>query len=128
MGYDNKIVDTDAASEAKATPLESIMSHAQKSGRDTGFITNTRVSHASPAALYAHSASRGWECLQDLQGEVDNIPEGVHDITWQLMNQEPGKSVKVIFGGGRRSFLPPEKLSKWDYEDSDWDCHGHVNR
>lgn len=31
---------------------------------------------------------------------------GCHDIAYQLINQEPGNSFNVIFGGGRRNFLP----------------------
>jgi alkaline phosphatase len=28
------------------------------------------------------------------------------DITWQLVNTDPGRRAKVVLGGGRSSFLP----------------------
>lgn len=31
------------------------------SGKSTGIVTNTRITHATPAALYGHSPSRYWE-------------------------------------------------------------------
>ena len=65
-------------------------------------MTNARVTHATPASLYAHSAFRDWECNKIGQdGALDST-----DITWQLINGNPGKKAKVILGGGRSSFLP----------------------
>ena len=41
-----------------------------------GIISNTRVTHATPAALYAKSASRNWEC--------DSVmPEGA-EVDWEI--------------------------------------------
>ena len=34
------------------------MTWAQEAGMDTGFVTTARVTHATPAALYAHSYTR----------------------------------------------------------------------
>lgn len=42
--------------------LPSIMDWAQAAGKHTGFVTTTRVTHATPAALYAHINHRDWEC------------------------------------------------------------------
>ena len=50
-----------------------------------GLVTTTRVTHATPGALYAHSYARDFETDADL-AEADT-PEGVHDIAWQLVNQ-----------------------------------------
>ena len=61
---------------------------------DTGFVTTTRLSHATPAALYAHSADRFWECDKKVP---DDAPDGVHDVTWQLMKHEPGTNIKGYF-------------------------------
>jgi len=33
-------------------------------------------------------------------------PKEVKDITWQLVNNDPGRRAKVVMGGGRSSFLP----------------------
>ena len=38
----------------------------------TGFVTTTRMSHATPAALYAKTPSRFWECENDIFDYIDN--------------------------------------------------------
>ncbi|KAG7165233.1 Alkaline phosphatase, tissue-nonspecific isozyme-like 6, partial [Homarus americanus] len=42
--------------------LDSILKWAQDAGMDTGLVTTTQVTHATPAALYAKSADRYWQC------------------------------------------------------------------
>ncbi|CAG2112266.1 unnamed protein product, partial [Medioppia subpectinata] len=69
--------------------------------KSTGIVTTTRVTHATPAALYSHSASRYWE-------SDDKMPQNAalcKDIARQLIENRPGKDLNVIFGGGRRHFL-----------------------
>ena len=93
------------------------MLHAQRAGKDTGFVTTTRVTHATPASLYAHSADRDWECYHHLENyEVDGI-DGVKEIAWQLMNREPGNNTKVVLGGGWKSFRPEGFESRFDSDD-----------
>lgn len=45
-----------------------------------------RVTHASPAGGYAHSANRGWE---------SSAPDDCLDIAQQLMTQSPGIELDV---------------------------------
>ena len=45
----------------------SILTLAEKAGMSTGFISTARATHATPAALYAHSADRSWESDKDLR-------------------------------------------------------------
>ena len=74
----------------------------------TGFVTTTRLTHATPASIYAHSADRDWECYKNL---VDANVEGkkaVHEIAWQLINREPGNATKVMMGGGEKNLRPKE--------------------
>jgi alkaline phosphatase len=72
----------DEGEEGSARKLDCILEWAQKAGMKTGeisnclnyslggrllnlssgIVTDTRLSHATPAALYANSASRDWEC------------------------------------------------------------------
>ena len=47
-----------------ATQPSTILHWAQAAGMKTGFVTTTRMSHATPAALYSRTASRFWECEQ----------------------------------------------------------------
>uniref|UniRef100_A0A1W7RB25 Alkaline phosphatase n=1 Tax=Hadrurus spadix TaxID=141984 RepID=A0A1W7RB25_9SCOR len=81
--------------------VHSIMKWAQDEGKDTGFVTTTRVTHATPAALYAHSPDRDWENDAQLPKNATKCK----DIARQLVEDIPGRESKVIFGGGRRHFM-----------------------
>lgn len=83
---------------------ESIGSWAQKVGKDTGFVTTTRVTHASPAGLYAHISYRHWETDASITRDGCDA-DFLDDITEQLVHNEEAKKFKVIFGGGSRSFI-----------------------
>ncbi|XP_058807798.1 alkaline phosphatase isoform X2 [Phymastichus coffea] len=89
-----KINDCEASYNADHR-LDSIIDWAQAADKSTGFVTTTRVTHATPAPLYAHGANRKWEC---------ETPKGsiCKDIARQLVENEPGKNIKVIMGGGRQ--------------------------
>ncbi|XP_033230380.1 alkaline phosphatase, tissue-nonspecific isozyme-like isoform X2 [Belonocnema kinseyi] len=78
--------------------VQSIISWAQEVGKSTGFVTTTRVTHATPAPLYAHCPDRRWEC----EAKKPANAEKCKDIARQLIENEPGKSIKVIMGGGRQ--------------------------
>ncbi len=43
----------------KKQPLESVAYVAKKSGKKVGIVTSVTINHATPAAFYAHNASRG---------------------------------------------------------------------
>ncbi|XP_051165569.1 alkaline phosphatase-like [Leptopilina boulardi] len=95
--------------------LKSIISWAQEVGKYTGFVTTTRVTHATPAPLYAHCADRNWEC----EAKKPPNAEKCQDIAMQLIENEPGKNIKVIMGGGRQmlqSFVNgtiTDPIDKW---------------
>jgi alkaline phosphatase len=77
--------------------VSSIMTWAQDASKDTGFVTTTRVTHATPAGLYAHTNNRQWEC----DGEIPQVyGTCVKDIALQLVTDDPGRKFKVIMGGG----------------------------
>lgn len=46
---------------AYALPLKIILEMAEEAGKATGVVTTTRITHATPAGYYAHSADRDWE-------------------------------------------------------------------
>ncbi|XP_035216289.1 alkaline phosphatase, tissue-nonspecific isozyme-like, partial [Stegodyphus dumicola] len=79
---------------------------AQTEGKSTGLVTTTRVTHATPAAMYAHSANRYWESDDKLAKDVGDSKSDCKDIARQLIEDNPGKNFNVILGGGRRHFLP----------------------
>ena len=58
-------------------------------------VTTTRVTHATPAGLYAHAASRTWE--YDTKQRDSGIEDAMKckDIARQLVEEEPGKNLKV---------------------------------
>ena len=53
-----------------------------------GFVTSARVTHATPAALYAHSAYRYWE--SDAKIKKDKNTDKCKDIGRQLIEDSPG--------------------------------------
>ncbi|XP_071805878.1 intestinal-type alkaline phosphatase 1-like [Asterias amurensis] len=71
IGLDDSAIKGDCKSSLNAN-VESVMISAQKSGKATGFVSTARVTHATPAALYAHSPHRDWVCDSDIpQKETD---------------------------------------------------------
>lgn len=59
-----------------------------------GLVTTTKVTHASPAGVYAHTANRNWENNQILL-DMGGNPEFCTDIAKQLINGDVGKKLKV---------------------------------
>ena len=88
-----------SAQQDSKNHVDSIFKYAQDAGKSTGIITNTRLTHATPAAVYAKSASRYWE-------SNEGTPKGCDDIAYQMIHGEIGSRLDVVMGGGRRSFLP----------------------
>ena len=46
---------------ARANPLTTIVDEAKRRGLSAGVVTTTRLTHATPATMYARSAERDWE-------------------------------------------------------------------
>ncbi|XP_053669575.1 alkaline phosphatase-like [Anopheles marshallii] len=79
--------------------LTSILKYAQEDGRSTGIVTNTRITHATPAVAYAVSGARYWE-------DDTELPPGCVDIASQLIHGDIGTNLTVALGGGSRHFYP----------------------
>ncbi|XP_046405831.1 alkaline phosphatase 4-like isoform X2 [Ischnura elegans] len=77
--------------------VTSLMKWAQDAGKSTGFVTTTRVTHATPAALYAHVNHRDWECDGGIPAPDRDC---LKDVARQLVEDEPGRRLQVIMGGG----------------------------
>lgn len=98
IGLDVNCNQTDFDKETyEECKIESIMTWAQRVGKYTGIVTTTRISHATPAATYAHANYRYWECDEKIP---QNIRDQVKDISRQLIEDSPGRNFKVILGGG----------------------------
>lgn len=94
--------DCDGALEETKQTV-SIARWAQDSCKDTGIVTTSRVTHASPSGAYAHIANRDWENDAAVTNSKCD-PTKTIDIARQLIEQDTGKNFKVIMGGGRREF------------------------
>ncbi len=86
-------------------PVTSLFEMAEMAGRATGVVSTARLTHATPAAVYAHSANRSWETDVAL-GEAAAL--GCIDIARQLIEWPAGDGLEIALGGGRRNFLPQE--------------------
>lgn len=96
------IVDDCAGSKGKAVP--SLFAMAQDEGRSTGIISTARITHATPAAAYAHTPQRDWEIDGDLSAAARKA--GCLDIARQMVEGQVGGKLDVILGGGRANFVP----------------------
>jgi len=76
IGYENATL--------YAVPLKTILEMAYEAGKATGVVSTSRVTHATPAAYYAHIAHRDWE----------------NDIAEQCINSD----MEVVMGGGSSKF------------------------
>ncbi|KAJ6643325.1 Alkaline phosphatase 4 [Pseudolycoriella hygida] len=98
-------IGMDAVQSKQSVPefnsrLPSLMDWALAAKKRAGFVTTTRVTHATPAALYSHSILRDWEC----DSKVPEEQRATHkDIARQLVEQDPGRRLNVIMAGGRRA-------------------------
>lgn len=81
-----------------------ILELAELSGLSTGVVSTARITHATPAATYAHAAERGWEDDSALSKEAR--ASGCKDIARQLLEFPFGDGPEVVLGGGRRAFWP----------------------
>lgn len=77
---------------------------AEGKGMSTGVISTARLTHATPAAAYAHVTERGWESDIKLSDEAKQ--EGCSDIAAQLLDFSYGNGIEVAMGGGRLNFFP----------------------
>lgn len=78
----NRYISVDSA----GNPLKTILEVAKEKGKSVGVISTSSVTHATPAAFYAHIDDRGRES----------------DIAFQLSQTD----VDLIIGGGTQFFLP----------------------
>jgi alkaline phosphatase len=96
-----------SASEIAKRSLPTILELAAKSGRDVGVVSTARITHATPAATYAHTAVRDWEANANISSSCPTTGR-VKDIALQLI--EPAtpavkSALKVVLGGGRTYFM-----------------------
>lgn len=84
--------------------VQSVAKWAMDGGKSAGLVTTTRVTHASPAGVYASVSDRAWENNAELEKQCGNNTN-IDDIAVQLVHGDVGRKLKVVLGGGRREFL-----------------------
>lgn len=93
--------------------LTTILEQAEERGMWTGVVSTARLTHATPAACYAHTPYRDWESDADLSPKAVEVD--YPDIARQLldfhvrdtrMNGKTSRGLEIAMGGGRSNFLP----------------------
>lgn len=88
---------------------------ADSAGLATGVISTARLTHATPAATYAHVPNRNWENDTDLPPEA--AAQGCKDIAQYLLSSARfGRGPTVALGGGRGEFTSTEQRDP-EYDD-----------
>jgi alkaline phosphatase len=104
--------------------VATILEQAEQRGLSTGLVTNTTLTHATPAAFYAHAPHRDWE--DDTRLSAAARKADFPDTARQLIEFPHGDGIEVALGGGRSHFLPangrdpeePEQKGvRWDERD-----------
>ena len=106
IGVDATVTRGDCAT-LEGAQIATFLEEAEQEGLSTGIISTARITHATPAATYAHSVDRNYE--DDRDGGKFTYPERCQDIASQLIEFPYGDGIEVALGGGRRSFIKREK-------------------
>lgn len=86
---------------------KTLLEMSEEAGKSTGVVTTTRLTHATPAACYSHTADRDWESDKDIFDRSKEAYEAKFpDIARQLIEFPFGDGLEVAMGGGRQKFMP----------------------
>jgi len=103
---------------------------AKREGLAVGVVTTTRITHATPAAVYGHVPNRNWEGADKAFPAADRA-SGCADIARQLVDFDVaspgGAGLEVALGGG----LPPLAAVRGLVEHAEGEqhrCFGHLHR
>lgn len=89
--------------ESLTSTIRTIAEIAEAKGKATGIVTTTRITHATPAAAYAHVPERDWESNRFIPLADWNL--GCRDIATQFVDFGFGDGIDIALGGGRREFF-----------------------
>lgn len=111
----NENVTYDDCTSQEGNNVTLLFELAETAGMSTGTVSTARLTHATPAANYAHTANRDWEADTDLSDEAKQ--QGCTDIAAQLLAFPYGDGLEVAMGGGRPNFLPDTVADPEDPEE-----------
>jgi alkaline phosphatase len=101
LGVSSQVTRGDCAS-GLANPLPLLGEQVKERGMALGIVSTARITHATPASVYARSADRNWEADAAIpEGERG---KGCDDIATQLINAD----WDVALGGGLGAFFGSE--------------------
>jgi len=98
IGFDRKTERGDFNHDGDGAPLPTILELAKGRGMKVGVVTTARVTHATPAACYAH--------INDRDKEADIAVQALP--TDPAYNRALGKGIDLLLGGGRQFFVPKD--------------------
>ncbi len=101
IGVDGTAMLEDCRS-LKGASVKTLAEIAKASGRSTGAITTTRITHATPASTYAHTPYRDWEGDENMSAQAK--ADGCIDIARQLVEAPANIRLDLAMGGGRSRF------------------------
>ncbi|MGY1459636.1 MULTISPECIES: alkaline phosphatase [unclassified Luteimonas] len=95
--------------QSRGNRLQGWLALAADAGMGTGIVTTARLTHATPAATYAHVPNRNWESDASLPDAAREA--GCSDIASQFLDfaRERG-GPQIVLAGGAREFLPNEEV------------------
>lgn len=96
LSLDKTTEPLDFNGDGDGAPLTTLLELAQAAGKRIGVVSTARITHATPAACYAHINNRDDENAIALQ----SLPT---DATY---NAALGVGLDLIAGGGRRQYVP----------------------
>ncbi len=99
LSVDQEVTRADCNADIKTHKLKTILEIAEAAGKSTGLVSTARITHATPAANYAHTPERNWEADSNQPS-----PCAVPDIARQLIEFKGGDGIDVALGGGREYF------------------------
>ncbi len=107
ISVSQNVMRGDCSSQAGNQVL-TFLERAEMRGLATGVVTTARLTHATPAANYAHIMDRDFE--DDGDAERFSNPGDCPDIARQLIEFESkvfgSDGLEVAMGGGRLAFIP----------------------
>ncbi|MFQ2007327.1 alkaline phosphatase [Aeromonas veronii] len=102
----NKTVNNCSSDNGK--PVPTILDLAKAAGKAVGAVTTTELTHATPAATYAHICHR--DAAYDIAAQA--VPGGAG------FNQALGDGVDVLMGGGANHWTPYSASNKGGRNDN----------
>ncbi|MGV8959325.1 MAG: alkaline phosphatase [Stenotrophomonas sp.] len=107
--------DRNDCADSRSKQLLTWLQLADSAGMATGLVSTARLTHATPAATYAHTPDRNWENDTNLPAAAKAA--GCVDIAQQLLSTSRyGRGPLVALGGGRREFTTVEQRDP-EYDD-----------